>query len=90
MIAMNLNLSVHFLVLKYYHIILPPNNLLKDLFLRTNSYIETIENRGKISNNMFISVAICQPSSISFITRRILQRQNEVEDLSLPIINNTN
>ena len=36
-------------VFKYYQNISPPNHLLKDAFLRTNSYIETLEDRAKIN-----------------------------------------
>ena len=41
------------LYFKYYHKNLPPNNSAKDIFLRTNSYIETFEDRGKINYDMF-------------------------------------
>ena len=67
---------------KYYHDNSPPNHSHKDVFLKTNSYIKTIEDKGKINYNMFISVAISQPSPTSVFTRRILQRQNAVEDLT--------
>ena len=67
---------------KYYHENSPPNHSHKDVFLKTNSYIETFEDRGKINYNMFMSVANSQPSSTSVFTRRILQRQNAVADLS--------
>ena len=67
---------------KYYHNNSPPNHSHKDVFLITNSYIETFEDRGKINYDMFMSVALSQPPFISVFTRRILQRQNAVEDLS--------
>ena len=68
---------------KYYHENLPPNHLHKDIFLRTNSYIETFEDRGNINYEMFLSVARSQPPPTSVLTRRILRRQNGVKDLSL-------
>ena len=39
---------------------------------------------------MFMSVALFNPPPTSVLTKRILKRQNGVEDLSLLIINNTN
>ena len=58
-------------------------------FLRTNSYIETFEDRGKINYDMLMSVALIQPPPTAFsTTRRILQRQNAVEDLSSFTYNN--
>ena len=54
----------------------------KDVFLRTNSYIGTFEDRGKINNDMFLSVALSQAPPTSVVTRRILRPQNGVEDLS--------
>ena len=74
---------------KYYHENSIPNHSHKDVFLRTNSYIETFEDRGKINYDMFISVALSHPPPTSFFTRRILLRQNGVEDLSL-LNTNTN
>ena len=69
------------LLFKYYHDNSPPNNSHKDVFLKTNSYIETFENREKINYDMFMSVAISQPSPTSVFTRRNLQRQNAIENL---------
>ena len=66
---------------KYYHENPPPNHSHKDIFLKTNSYIETFENRGKINYDMFLSVALSQSQPTSVLTRRILRRQNGVEDL---------
>ena len=64
-------------VFKYYHYFLPPNNLHKDVVLRTYSYIETFEDRVKINYDMFMSVALKKPPPTAFFTtRRILQRQN--------------
>ena len=74
---------------KYYHENSPPNHSHKNIFLRTNSYIETFEDRGKINYDMFLSLALSQPPPTSDLTRRILRRQNVVEDLS-SIITNTN
>ena len=54
----------------------------KDVYLWTNSYIETFEDRGKINNDMLLSVALSQPSPTSVLIRIILQRQNGVEYLS--------
>ena len=67
---------------KYYNENSPPNHSHKDIFVRTNSYIETFEDRGKINYDMFLSVAFVQPPTTSVLNRRILQRQNGVEDLS--------
>ena len=66
----------------YYHNNSPPYHSHKDLFLKNNSNIDTFEDRGKINNDMFISVALSQPPPTSVSTRRVLQRQNAVEDLS--------
>ena len=70
------------LYFKYYHENSPHNHSHKDVFLRTNSYIETFEDRGKINYDMFFSVALSQPPPTSVLTRRILRRQIGVEDLS--------
>ena len=67
---------------KYYHKKSPPDHSHKDVFLRTNSYIETFEDRGKINYDMFLRVAFSQPPPTFVLTRRILRRQNRVEDLS--------
>ena len=67
---------------KYYHENSPPTHSHIDIFLRTNSYIETFKVRGKINYDMFLSVAFSQPPTTSVLNRRILQRQNEVEDFS--------
>ena len=67
---------------KYYHENSPPNHSHKDVFLKTNSYIETFEDRGKINYNMFLSVALSQHPLTSVLTRQILRRQNGVEDRS--------
>ena len=76
-------------VFKYYHNISPPNHSQKDVFLRTNSYIKTFEDRAKINYDMLMSVALIQPPPTAFsTTRRILQRQNAVEDLSSFTYNN--
>ena len=62
----------------------------KDVCLRNNSYTETFEDRGKITYDMFMSVAVSNPPPTSVLTRRILQSQNAVEDLSFfTIYNNT-
>ena len=53
---------------KYYHETSPPNHSHKDVFLRTNSYIETFEDRGKINYDMFFSVALSTPSPIHVLT----------------------
>ena len=74
---------------KYYHENSPPNHSHKYVLLRTNSYIDTFEDRGKISYDMFLSVALFQPPPTSVLTRRILRRQNGVEDLS-SVNTNTN
>ena len=42
---------------KYYQKNSPTNHSHKDVFLRTYSYIETFEDRGKINYDMFLSVA---------------------------------
>ena len=68
---------------KYYHENLPANHFHKDVFLRNHSYTETIEDRGKINYDMFMSLALSNPLHTSVLTRRILQRQNAVEDLSV-------
>ena len=67
---------------KYYHENSPSNNSHKDVFLRTNSYIETFEDRNKINYDMFLRVALSQPPPTFVLTRRILRRQNGVEDFS--------
>ena len=67
---------------KYYHENSPPNHSHNDVFLRTNSYIETFEDKGKINFDMFLSVALSQPPFTSVLTRRIFRRQNGVEDFS--------
>ena len=67
---------------KYYQENPPPNHWHKDVFLRTNSYIETFEDRGKINYDMFLSEALSRPLPTSVLTRRILQRQNGVENFS--------
>ena len=67
---------------KYYHKNSIPNHSHKDVFLRTNSYIETFEDRGKINYDMVLSVALSQPPPTFVLTRRILRRQNGVEALS--------
>ena len=67
---------------KYYHENSPPNHSHKGVFLRTSSYIETFEDRGKINYDIFLSVALSQPPPTFVLTRRILRRQNGVEDLS--------
>ena len=67
---------------KYYHENLPPNHSHKDIFLRTNSYIETFEDRNKINYDMVLSVAFSQPPPTFVLTRQILRRQNGVENLS--------
>ena len=68
---------------KYYHENSPKNHSNKDGCLRTNSYIKTCEDRGKINYDMFLSVSLFQPPPTSVLTRRILRRQHGVEDLSL-------
>ena len=68
---------------KYYHENPPTNHFHKDVFLCNHSYSETFEDRGKINNDMFMSVALANPPSTSVLTRRILQRQNAVENLSV-------
>ena len=76
-------------VFKYYHNISLVNHSHKDVFLRTNSYIETFEDRAKINYDMFMSVALIKPPPTAFFTtRRILQRQNAVENLSSSTYNN--
>ena len=67
---------------KYYHENSPPNHSHKDVFLKTKSFIETFEDRNKIYYNMFFSVALFQPPPTFVFTRRILRRQNKVEDFS--------
>ena len=67
---------------KYYHNNSPPNHSHKNVFLRTNPYIKTFEDRGKINDDIFMSVAVSQPPPTSLLTRRILHRQSAVEDLS--------
>ena len=69
-------------VFKYYYNNSPPNHSHKDVFLRTNSYIETFEDRIKINYDMFMSVALIKPPPTAFFNRRIFQRQNAVEDLT--------
>ena len=68
--------------IKYYHENPPPNHSHKNVFLRTNSYIKNFEDRSKINYDMFLSVALFKPPPTSVLTRRILRRQNGVEDLS--------
>ena len=75
---------------KYYYENPPANHFHKDIFLRNHSYTETFEDRGNINFSMFMSVALSHPPPTSVLSRRILQRQNGVENLSLSIINNTN
>ena len=76
-------------VFKNYHNISPPNHSHKDVFLRTNSYIKTFEDRAKINYDMFISVELIKPPPTAFVTtRRFLQRQNAVEDLLFSTYNN--
>ena len=67
---------------KFYHENSPPNNSHKDVFLRTNLYIETFEERSKINYDMFLIVAVSQPQPTAVLARRILRRQNGVEYLS--------
>ena len=66
---------------KYYHENSPPNHLHKNVFLRTNSYIETFEDKGKINYDMFLSLALSNLPPTSVLIRQILRRQNGVEDL---------
>ena len=68
---------------KYYHENPPANHFYKDVFLRNNSSTDTFEDRGKIYYDMFMSVAQSNPPPTSVLTRRILQRQNAVVDLSV-------
>ena len=56
---------------KYYHKNSPPNHTDKDVFLRTNSNINTFEDRGKIDYYMFLSVPLSQPPHTSVLTRLI-------------------
>ena len=75
-------------VFKYYHIS-PSNHSHKDVYVKTNSYIEPFEDRAKINNDLFISVALIKPPPSAVLTpRRIRQRQNAVEDLSSFTYNN--
>ena len=67
---------------KYYHNDSPLNHSHKNVFLRTNLYIETFEERKKINYDMFMRIAFSRLPPTSVLTRQILQRQNEVEDLS--------
>ena len=76
--------------IKYYHENPPANHFHKDAFLGNYSYTETFEDRNNINFSMFMSVALSHPPPTSVLTRQIHQRQNGDEDLSLPIINNTN
>ena len=77
------------LIFKYYYNNSLPNHLLKDVFLKTNSFIETFEDKAKISYDMFMSVAlIILPPTAFFTTRRILQCQNAVKDFSSFTYNN--
>ena len=69
-------------MLKYYHENPPANHFHKDVFLCNHLYTETLEDRGKINYDMFMSVALSNPPPTSVLTRRILQRQNAVKDLS--------
>ena len=71
------------LLFKYYHDNSPPNHSHKDVFLKINLYIETFEDSKIINYDMFMSVAISQDSPISVFIRRILQRQNAVDNRSL-------
>ena len=76
-------------IFKYYHNISLPNHSHKDVYLRTISYIETFEHTAKIKYDMFMNVALIKPPPTAFFTtRRILQRQNAVEDLSSSTYNN--
>ena len=67
---------------KYYNENPAPNHSHLDVFLISNSYIETFEDRGKCNYDMFLSVALSQPPPTSVLTQRIVRRQNKVEDLS--------
>ena len=82
MIVMSLNRSVQ--SLRFLNIITTINHLIIriKMFFRTNSYIETFEDRGKISYDLFLSLVLIKTLPTAFFTRRILQRQNAVEDLS--------
>ena len=57
----------------------PPKHLHKDYFLRTNSYIETCENRKKSNYYMFMSVRLCQPSPISSFIRQIFNAKMQLK-----------
>ena len=66
---------------KYYHENPLANHFHNNVFLRNHLYTETFEDRGKINYDMIMSVALPNPLLTSVLTRRILQRQNAVEDL---------
>ena len=53
-------------VFKYYYYNSLPNHSQKDVFLRTNSYIETFKDRRKINYYMFMSVALSKPPFTCF------------------------
>ena len=74
--------SVILFYVKYYYENSPPNYLHNNVFLITNSYIKTFEDRGKIKYDMVLSVYLSQPPPTSVLTRQILRRQNGVEDFS--------
>ena len=75
---------------KYYHENPPANHFHKDGFLCNHSYTETFEDRRKINYDMFISVALSNLPLTLVLTKRILQRQHGIVDLSSPnIYNNT-
>ena len=70
------------LVFKYYHENLLSNHFQKDVVLRNHLYIEIFEDRKKIINDMFISVALSNPLLTNVSTKRIFQRQHGVVNLS--------
>ena len=80
--------SIHYFF-KYYHENPPANHSHKDIFLLNNSCTETFEDRGKIIFDMFMCVALSHFPPTSVLTKRILQRQNGVIELSSTTTYNT-
>ena len=52
------------------------------MFLKTNLYIESFKDKEKINYNMFMTAELSKTSPTYVFTRRILQRQIAVENLS--------
>ena len=60
--------------IKYYHVKPPPGHSQKNIYFRNHLYIETFEDWGTINYAMFMSITLFLLTTISVLTKRIIQR----------------